>query len=146
MAKITRKFYALATELNLLERGNPEDPFHQIVFRVTGKEHVSELTEKEEKAVLKELLAYKETDKNPQKISESQQDKVWKLIYRLCELDPSDAKPFDRLSGALKKILNTSCARSDPFKWVRKKDASKLINTLDGYVKTAERKMKNEHK
>ncbi len=37
MAKITRKLYALASELNLLERGNPEDPFHQIVYRITGK-------------------------------------------------------------------------------------------------------------
>lgn len=146
MAKITRKLYALATELNLVERGNPEDPFHQIVYRITGKEHISELTEKEEKAVLTELLEMKQMSENPQKISVRQRNKVWALIYKLCELDPSDAKPVDRLIGAIGKILNTSAAKSDPFYWVKEKDASKLINTLNGYVKTAERKMKNGHK
>ncbi len=140
MAKITRKLYALASELNLLERGNPEDDFHIIVFRITGKSHVSELTEKQQKAVLTELLERKQMTENPEKISKRQQDKVWKLIYKLCELDPSDAEPFDRLSGALKKILNTSSFRRDPFHWVKEKDAPKLINTLNGYVKSAEKK------
>lgn len=146
MAKIIKKLYALAAELNLLERGNPEDDFHIIVYRITGKSHVSELDEKEEKAVLKELLRYKETEESPQKISPQHRDKVWALIYRLCEIDPSDAEPFDRLSGALKKILNTSSTRSDPFRWVKEKDAGKLINTLQGYVKSAERRTKNGHK
>lgn len=72
--------------------------------------------------------------------------KVWALIYELCELDPSDAKPADRLIGAIGKILNTSAAESDPFKWVKERDADKLIETLKGYVKTAERKTKNGHK
>lgn len=58
MAKMIQKLYAMAAERNLLEHGNPEDPFHQIVYRITGKEHVSELNQKEEKAVLTELLAY----------------------------------------------------------------------------------------
>lgn len=146
MAKITRKLYALATELNLLERGNPEDPFHQIVFRVTGKEHVSELDEKEANEVMTELLEIKQQNEYPDKISVRQQKKAWALIYKLCELDPSDADEGDRLCGAVKKILKKSSAKSDPFRWVKEKDASKLINTLDGYVKTAERKMKNEHK
>lgn len=64
----------------------------------------------------------------------------------LCEPDPSDAEPFDRLSGVLKKILNTSSFRCNPFRWVKEKDASKLINTLNRYVKSAERKAKNGHK
>ena len=69
MAKMTQKLYALAAKLNLLERGNPEDPFHVIVYRITRKEHVSELNQKEEKAVLKELLSYRTTEENPKKIS-----------------------------------------------------------------------------
>lgn len=140
MAKMTRKLYALAAELNLLERGNPEDDFHIIVFRITGKEHVSELNQKEEKAVLSELLKYRETKENPQKISLSHQKKVWALIYKLCELDPSDAKPAERLCGAIEKILNTSSFRRDPFRWVRERDANKLIETLKKYVKNAEKK------
>lgn len=146
MAKMTRKLYAIAAELNLLERGNPEDPFHQIVYRITGKEHVSELNQKEEKAVLKELLERQRIVDNPDKISVPKQDKVWKLIYKLCEIDPSDAKPADRLIGAIGKILNTSAAESDPFKWVKERDANKLIETLKRYVKSAERKAKNGHK
>ena len=142
MAKITRKLYATAAELNLLERGNPEDPFHQIVYRITGKEHVSELNQKEEKAVLKELLEYKEIEENPQAISYLHRKKVWALIYKLCELDPSDAEPADRLIGVIGKVLNMSATKSDPFLWVKKRDADKLIETLKGYIKTAERKMK----
>lgn len=142
MAKMTRKLYALAAELNLLERGNPDDPFHQIVYRITGREHVSELNQAEEKAVLKELLDYKETEENPQKISPTHRRKVWALIYELCKTDPSDTKPADRLIGAIKKILNTSAAKSDPFRWVKECDADKLINTLNGYVKSARKKKK----
>ncbi len=146
MAKMTRRLYAIAVELNLLERGNPEDPFHIIVYRITGKEHVSELNQKEEKAVLKELLSYRETEENPQKISPVHRRKVWALIYELCEADPSGAKPAERLCGAIEKILNTSSFRRDPFRWVKERDADKLIETLKRYIKSAERKAKNGHK
>ncbi len=142
MAKMTRKLYALASELNLLERGNPEDPFHQIVYRITGKEHVSELTEKEEKEVLTELLELKQMTENPEKIGVRQRNKVWALIYELCEIDPSDAEPAERLCGAIEKILNTSSFRRDPFRFVKRCDAGKLINTLNGYVKSAKNKKK----
>lgn len=142
MAKMTRKLYALAAELSLVERGNPEDPFHQIVFRVTGKEHVSELTEKEEKEVLTELLEQKQMAENPEKIGVRQQKKAWGLIYELCEIDPSEAKPAERLCGAIEKILNTSSFRRDPFRFVKRHDAGKLINTLNGYVKSAKNKKK----
>ena len=145
MAKMTRRLYAIAVELNLLERGNPEDPFHIIVYRITGKEHVSKLNQKEEKAVLKELLSYRETEENPQKISPAHRKKVWSLVYELCETDPSGAKPAERLCGAIEKILNTSSFRREPFRWVKERDADKLIETLKSYIKTAERKMKNEH-
>lgn len=146
MAKMTRKLYALATELNLLERGNPEDPFHQIVYRITGKEHVSELNEKEAQEVMTELLEIKQQSEYPDKISVRQQKMAWALIYKLCRLDPSDADEGSRLCGAIWKILNKSSAKSDPFRFVRKWDADRLLNTLSGYVKTAERKMKNGHK
>ncbi len=146
MAKMTRRLYAIAVELNLLERGNPEDPFHIIVYRITGKEHVSKLNQKEEKAVLKELLSYRETEENPQKISPVHRRKVWALIYELCEADPSGAKPAERLCGAIEKILNTSSFRRDPFRWVKERDADKLIETLKRYIKSAERKAKNGHK
>lgn len=140
MAKMTRKLYAIATELNLVERGNPEDPFHQTVYRITGREHVSELTEKEEKAVLKELLEYRETEKNPQRISLSHRKKAWALIYKLCDLDPSGAEASERLCGAIEKILNTSSFRRNPFRWMKERDADRLIETLKGYVKTAKNK------
>ncbi|MDE7099005.1 MAG: regulatory protein GemA [Ruminococcus sp.] len=135
MAKITRKLYALATELNLVERGNPEDDFHIIVFRVTGKSHVSELDEKETNEVMTELLEIKQQSEYPDKISVRQQKKAWALIYELCRLDPSDADEGSRLCGAVKKILNKSSAKSDPFRFVKKWDADRLLNTLDGYVR-----------
>lgn len=142
MAKMTRKLYALAAELNLLERGNPDDPFHQIVYRITGREHVSELDEKETNEVMTELLEIKQHSEYPDKISVRQQKKAWALIYELCRLDPSDADEGSRLCGAVEKILNKSSAKSDPFKWVKKWDADRLLNTLDGYVKSARKKKK----
>ena len=51
MASETRQLYALASGLELVERGNKDDPFHQLVYGITGKEHVSELTPREIQAV-----------------------------------------------------------------------------------------------
>ena len=55
MASETRQLYALASGLGLVERGNKDDPFHQLVYGITGKEHVSELTPREIQAVKAEL-------------------------------------------------------------------------------------------
>lgn len=39
MATTTKKLYALANSLGLVENGNKEDPFHQLVYGLTGSKN-----------------------------------------------------------------------------------------------------------
>ena len=55
MATMTKRLYALAAGLGMVERNGKEDAFHQLVYGVTGKEHVSELTEAEAFSVQRAL-------------------------------------------------------------------------------------------
>ncbi len=55
MATMTKRLYALANSLGLVESGSKEDPFHQLVFGLTEKEHVSDLTSEEARTVQAEL-------------------------------------------------------------------------------------------
>ena len=47
MKEHTRRLYAAASVLGLVERGSLDDNFHILVHRMTGKYHVSHLTETE---------------------------------------------------------------------------------------------------
>lgn len=47
----TQTLYSLAAVLGLVESGNKEDPFHMIVYRISGKTSVRELTPPEAAAV-----------------------------------------------------------------------------------------------
>lgn len=40
MATMTKRLYTLANGLGLVDNGSKEDPFHQLVYGLTGKEHV----------------------------------------------------------------------------------------------------------
>ena len=122
MASISRQLYALAASLDLVDNNSSEDPFHQLVYGLTGKEHVSELASAEAKKVQAELQERMRLKNFPNRISVPQQKLVWRLIYRLCELEPTAASPVERLIGAIKKILNTSASKSEPFYWVKSKD------------------------
>ena len=51
----TQTLYSLAAVLGLVESGNKEDPFHMIVYRISGKTSVRELTPPEAAAVEAEL-------------------------------------------------------------------------------------------
>lgn len=153
MKKMTQKLYAVAAELHLLERGNPEDPFHLIVYRITGKEHVSELNQKEENAVLTELLAYQtNSDYSGSKIrnqeavlnmmSPAQQSFAWRLMYQIqsYDLHPNHKTIGERLAGVVKKELDITASGTEPLKWVNKKNGNILIEALKRYATSAERK------
>lgn len=111
MKEVTKRLYAIAAKLGLVEGG--EDAFHQIVYRVTGKEHVSELNEAEGKAVERELFRMKgqaqrkpkQREEVPGMMTDAQQRYAWRMIYRLIELDgdTEGASPGERLAGAVGK-------------------------------------------
>ena len=152
MAATTKKLYAMAATLGLLERGSEEDAFHQLVYGLTGKEHVSELSPAEANAVQRELqcrlrsAAPNVTKKRSRKkdvpgmMTAAQQKKAWSLIYRLDEIEPKEVPEVERLIGAIEKVLGITASKTDPFRWINFDDGTKLIEQLKRYVRSAERK------
>lgn len=154
MATITKRLYALANGLELVERNNKDDPFHQIVYGLTGKEHVSDLTPEEARTVQAELqkrMRLKNHDKPlknkksakediPGMMNAAQQRLAWRLVYRLDELEPTAASVPERLIGAIEKILGITASRADPFRWINFDNGTKLIEQLKRYVRSAERR------
>ncbi len=154
MATMTKRLYTLANSLGLVDNGSKEDPFHQLVYGLTGKDHVSELTPSEARAVQAELqkrMRLKNHDKPlkkkkvikediPGMMTAAQQGLAWRLVYRLDELEPTDASVPERLIGAIEKVLGITAARADPFRWVNFEDGTKLIESLKRYVRSAERR------
>ena len=154
MATMTSRLYALASKLGMVERNNKEDAFHQLVYGITGKEHISELTSSEANAVQRELqermemknrnkpLKKCDDDKKdvPGMITAAQRNKVWWLIYRLDEIEPKEIPVVERLLGAIEKILGITASKNEPFRWINFEDGSKLIEQLKRYVRSAERR------
>ena len=149
----TKRLYSLAAALGILERSNPDDNFHTLVHGMTGKIHVSELTAAEGKAVEAELQRQlnhqgdytpkkSEVRERPNMLTKAQSRYIWKLIYLLMELDgkASSAKADERLAGAVRKILGITAFPDEPLAWVRREQASRLITTLEHYVRSAEKK------
>ena len=124
MASITKaqiqRLYALGAGIGIVERGNKNDDFHNLVYQKTGKESVSELSSAEFELMMAELIgmmrghnpepAKARTGANgpmrasgpttgrgassgddvPGMMNKSQQAKAWALIYDLIELDDKD--------------------------------------------------------
>ena len=153
MATMTGRLYALASGLGMVERNNKEDAFHQLVYGLTGKEHVSDLTTTEAKAVQKEMqdrmrlgnrkspLKRNKKRDVPGMMTTSQQKKAWSLVYRLDEIEPKEASVVERLLGAIEKILGITASKADPFRWINFDDGTKLIEQLKRYVRSAERRV-----
>lgn len=154
MATMTGRLYALASSLGMVERNNREDAFHQLVFGITGKSHVSELTAVEANAVQRELqermrirnrdVPLKHKSKRKKDVlgmmTVSQQKKAWSLVYRLDELEPKEVPVIERLLGAIEKILGITASKAEPFRWINFDDGTRLIEQLKRYVRSAEHK------
>lgn len=153
MATTTKRLYTLASGLGLVERDSKEAPFHQLVYGLTGKEHISMLTQAEAKAVqteLQERMKLKNHNKPLKKSKKSvpgmmtipMQNLAWALAYKLEELDEkSTPVPANiRLAGAVKKVLGITAYPEEPLKWVHFQEGMKLIEALKRYVASAERR------
>ena len=143
------KLYAKAAVLGMVDHGSHEDAFHQLVFGLTGKESVKELTEKEFRKVENELnlrlRSHKsEPKQKPQEVpgmmTAAQRNMAWRLMYTLAALSPSKASEGERMAGAVKKILGITSSPKEPLMWVTREDGSRLIDTLKRYVRTAQKK------
>ena len=56
--ELTKKIYSLGAVCGIVESGSHDDELHVLVYRVTGKSSVKELTEDEALSVIKELREY----------------------------------------------------------------------------------------
>ena len=157
-AQRTQKIYALGSRLGLLENGNNDDLLHNLVFRLTGKRHISKLTESEYKTVINDLYTQlkinnydepphpkHEYSSVPGMMSAGQQKMVWKLMYQLKEYDVQDVSVSlgDRLCAIIKKELHADAAVKQPFRWLSHAQGTKLIEILKKYISSAERRKEN---
>ncbi len=144
--------YAIASNAGLVEHGNKEDPFHQIVYGVTGKTSVKDLTNREMKLVENEIRnrckSSSDKIKNQESIkgmmSPAQQSLAWRLMYQIqsYDLEISSQTIGTRLAGVVRKTLKITASDTDPLRWVNAENGNKLIETLKRYEKSAEKKYK----
>lgn len=152
----SRNLYAIAANAGLVEHGNKEDPFHQIVYSVTGKTSVKDLTSREMKQVENEIRSRISENVSGDKIknqeavsgmmSPAQQSLAWRLMYQIQRYDikVSDKSVGARLAGVVRKTLKISASDTEPLKWVNAENSNKLIETLKRYVKSAEKKYRQQ--
>lgn len=145
--------------------GLSNDDLHTLVYSLTKKEHISELTEKEFFAVRSRLYeigrgipdpppaqrenpAKAKYDYGGERLTEAQAKYIWKLMYDLEKLDekPSERSVRERLAAAIRKELGVTViedvngGRVDIFKNVTSEGASKLIEQLKRYIASARRR------
>ncbi len=146
--------YATAGELGMVERGNPDDDLHGLVYRVTSKHSLSMLSSDEANLVIDELArlmklaAIKKQpqaapsskhEQRPGGITADQQRKVWRLMYLLRDASPSSATLGDRLCGIIHKSLKVDCTTEQPFRFVTMEGGWKLIESLKKILKNADK-------
>ncbi|MFT9496348.1 regulatory protein GemA [Anaerosolibacter sp.] len=133
MAKITngqmRKMYATAKEI-----GIDNDLLHNLVFHVSGQEHISALTKREAMDVI-DALEEKKTGRKKQRgnnrASEEQKNKIRKLEEALgWKGDPK------RLQGFMRKF-----ARVEKLDWLTPNQASNLIESLKKVLEREQEKV-----
>ena len=157
-AQRIQKIYALGSRLGLLENGNKDDLLHNLVFRLTGQKHISQLTEAEYKKVIGNLYdqlkieSYEEPphpkpqyESIPGMMSIGQQKRVWQLMYQLKKFDVAAQSSAlgKRLCGIIKKELHTDATEKQPFKWLSYAQGSNLIEILKKYINSAQRRKEN---
>ena len=141
--------------------GMSNDDLHVLVYGLTKKEHISELTEREFFAVRSRLYEIGRGIPDPppecrrsaydyggERLSKAQADYIWTLMYKLEKLDekPSERSVRERLAAVIRKELGVTViedvngSRVDIFKNVTSEGASKLIEQLKRYVASAQRR------
>ena len=144
--KQIQAIYVIGAKCGLVERGNKQDNLHNLIYQLTEKESVSELTEEQAAAVIRRLkseeAAVIAADEQVKAfISEAQIKKIFGLMYELAALSPSQAKVKDRLCGIIQKEMGLKVnPRSDIFRGFSERQGARLIDALKRYVRQAKRK------
>ncbi len=143
-----RHIYGTARQL-----GIDDELLHSLVYSVTGKEHIKDLTMSEAISVIDQLKGKSSNDlghknKANKKVQEdkprsgmasnAQIKKIYKLMYELKELDDGNAQSASinkRLRGVLKKYNKV-----DDVRFLTSQEAWKVIEELKKMVQNQERK------
>lgn len=139
-AKYLKAIYACGNKYGLTEQGNKEDDLHAIVFKLTGKASIRQLSDAEAVTVLKELAKLEPAGKG--KMTAAQIKKAWAVYYELKELTPGTASDGERMCGIIKKVTNVSASAKNPFVWINFDDGEKVIEYLKRYLKSAKKRTK----
>ncbi len=145
MSKITAKqikiLYSTASSAGLVNNQNhSEDEFHQIIFSLTKKTSAKELTF-EEYIKIKKYIEELATENVDGMITLKQKRKIMAMMKELERLSPMENTTIEkRLCGIVEKMLKISSFPQEPLKWVRKKQATKLIQIVGFYIKTEKKK------
>lgn len=147
MAAATKKqiqlIYVIGSKCELTEPGNSQDNLHNLVYQITGKESISELSTKEAAAVIERLRSEEAgADETVNAfISEAQIKKIFGMMYELAKLSPSDVKIKKRLCGIIYKELRIKTdPRMDIFKGFSERQGAALIEALKRYIRQAKKK------
>lgn len=144
--------YAIASRIGLVESGNKNDNFHNLVYRLTKKQSVKDLTEKEFYLVKGNLLKIGDgvprqnissTNTMSNGMTEEQIKKSWAILYEIIQYSPSSATAGERMVGAIKKILGVDAQVSQPFAWLDADHGIRLIEQLKKYEKSVKKAKKH---
>lgn len=144
--KQIQAIYVIGAKCGLVERGNKQDNLHNLIYQLTEKESVSELTEEQAAAVIGRLKDEEASvtvadEQTKAFISEAQIKKIFGLMYELAELSPSEAKVKDRLCGIIQKEIGIKVnPRTDIFKGFSERQGAALIDAIKRYIRQAKRK------
>ena len=127
--------YARAKNLGLSD-GTRDDNLHALIYALCGKGSVSELTYAEAEAVKQELAKVFQSCK----ISPAQEKKIWRLMYELAAVSPSEAEIGERLCGIIKKVTGMDAVRKRPLAWVTAEQAQAITETIKRFVRSAKAK------
>lgn len=155
------RIYAAARNLDMTTKGESDD-LHTLVYAVTGKDSIRQLTAAEAREVIRELdkrSVPADTHRRrpapnpsvypPGQMTPSQINKCWRLIYSVCASDPSDVPPADRLAGAAERFIGQrpNMMAKNPFRFFTQEQGSKLIESLKRLEYSAEvKKLKRDRK
>lgn len=151
-----RKIYAIGNALGISDSRAEEDELHILVYGLTGKDSIKELSYQEASSVITRLeelqgksatpkpvrKSTKEHKSRPGGVTPGQQKKIWALMYDLKKYDkePNNIQLGDRLCAVIKKEFHADAIAKNPFAWLDFEQGNNLIETLKRYVANEKRK------
>ncbi len=139
-----KTIYTLANGLGLVDKNLQTDILHEMIYSITKKEHVTDLSKLEAGIIIDRLkgnmkgFKYKKVPDVDGMVSKGQESKIWALIYELKKYDTPDRADIPlqkRLTGFLKKY-----AGIDNLRFLSYQNANKVIEGLKGLIRTEQKK------